>query len=69
MVRFYEKLFELSNAFKISVRFGHMHELLGEAFFAPIAGLRAIKITKSSGSGSREKLTVIANALLSPSNR
>ena len=53
-----------SNTFKIGVRFGHMHELLGEAFFAPIAGLRAIKITKSSSSGSREKQTVIANVLL-----
>ena len=38
----------LSNAFKISVRFGHMHELLDEAFFAPIAGLRAIKPTATA---------------------
>ena len=29
----------LSNVFKISVRFNHMHGLLGEAFFTVIAAL------------------------------
>mgnify|MGYP001795079631 CR=1 FL=1 len=41
-----------------------MHGLVGKAFFALIAALWAIKITKSISSGSRGKQAVIVNALL-----
>ena len=53
-----------SNAFKISVRFGHMQELLGEAFFAAIAALLLQKITKPSSSGNREKRQLLRTRYL-----